>query len=142
MLSCNGKQGHRRSSLDGQGTGFKDMLEGVALSAAASAAAWIPLQAASACQLDRRLPTQAAAACRALREEMYRTYVTRASSGASDNTPLIERTLALRAEQARLLGYPNYAEVSLARKVCVRPLPPAHLPCLFCLFPHFPQMHV
>ena len=54
---------------------------------------------------------------RALREEMYRAYITRASSGGSDNTPLIERTLALRREQAQLLGFPNYAEVSLARKV-------------------------
>lgn len=55
--------------------------------------------------------------CRALREEFYRAYITRASSGASDNTPLIERTLALKREQAQLLGYPNYAEVSLASKV-------------------------
>lgn len=55
--------------------------------------------------------------CRALREEFYRAYITRASSGASDNTPLIERTLALKHEQAQLLGYPNYAEVSLASKV-------------------------
>lgn len=55
--------------------------------------------------------------CRALREELYRAYITRASSGPSDNTPLMERTLTLRAEQARLLGYANYAEVSLARKV-------------------------
>ena len=56
-------------------------------------------------------------ACRPLREELYRAYVTRASSGDTDNTPLIERTLALRQEQAELLGYPNYAEVSLASKV-------------------------
>lgn len=60
-----------------------------------------------------------ACACvhRALREELYRAYITRASSGKSDNTPLIEKTLALRREQAQLLGYPNYAEVSLASKV-------------------------
>lgn len=58
---------------------------------------------------------------RALREEFYRAYITRASSGEGDNTPLIERTLALRREQAHLLGYPNYAEVSLASKVA----PPA-----------------
>ena len=57
------------------------------------------------------------AVCRPLREELYRAYVTRASSGEPDNTPLIERTLALRQEQAELLGYPNYAEVSLASKV-------------------------
>ncbi|CAL8464147.1 g3682 [Coccomyxa elongata] len=54
---------------------------------------------------------------RALREEFYRAYITRASSGENDNTPLIERTLALKQEQAQLLGYPNYAEVSLASKM-------------------------
>ena len=54
---------------------------------------------------------------RPLREELYRAFVTRAASGETDNTPLIERTLALRQELAALLGYPNYAEVSLASKV-------------------------
>jgi oligopeptidase A len=63
------------------------------------------------------LLTLESACNRALREEMYRAYITRASSGDSDNTPLIEKTLALRHEQAQLLGYPNYAEVSLASKV-------------------------
>ena len=48
---------------------------------------------------------------------MYRAFITRASSGKADNTPLIEKTLVLRQEQAELLGYPNYAEVSLASKV-------------------------
>ena len=48
---------------------------------------------------------------------MYRAYITRASSGEGDNTPLIERTLALRREQAALLGYANYAELSMASKV-------------------------
>lgn len=59
---------------------------------------------------------------RALRARMYEAYVTRASdqgqNGAKwDNTPLIERTLALRHEKARLLGYENYAEYSLATKM-------------------------
>ncbi|EIE24885.1 peptidase M3 family protein [Coccomyxa subellipsoidea C-169] len=54
---------------------------------------------------------------RAFREEFYRAFITRASSGENDNTPLIERTLALKREQAQLLGYPNYAEVSLASKM-------------------------
>ncbi len=57
--------------------------------------------------------------CRPLREELYRAFITRASSGETDNTPLIEKTLVLRQEQAELLGYPNYAEVSLASKVCL-----------------------
>lgn len=54
---------------------------------------------------------------RDLREQLYRAFVTRASSGEFDNTPLIPRILALRQEKSRLLGYQNFAEVSLARKM-------------------------
>lgn len=59
---------------------------------------------------------------RALREEMYRAYVTRASdqgpnAGRWDNTPAMERILALRHETARLLGFASYAEYSLATKM-------------------------
>ncbi len=54
---------------------------------------------------------------RALREEAYRAYVTRASSGEWDNTPLCRQILALKQEKAKLLGYNNYAEVSLAEKM-------------------------
>ena len=63
-------------------------------------------------------------ACRQLREDFYRAYLTRASSGDTDNTPIIEKTLALRQEKAKLLGYSNFAEVSMAKKVrgCVAPV--------------------
>lgn len=54
---------------------------------------------------------------RSLREEVYRAYVTRASSGDLDNTPLIDEILKLRFEKAKLLGYNNYAEVSMATKM-------------------------
>ncbi len=54
---------------------------------------------------------------RDLREKLYRAFITRASSGEKDNTPLISRTLQLRQEQAELLGYASYAEVSLAEKM-------------------------
>ena len=54
---------------------------------------------------------------RALREKLYRAFVSRASSGEKDNTPLMGRILELRAEKAALLGYKNYAEVSLAAKM-------------------------
>ncbi|XP_051209535.1 probable cytosolic oligopeptidase A [Lolium perenne] len=54
---------------------------------------------------------------RALREEVYRAYLTRASSGDLDNTDIITQILKLRLEKAKLLGYKNYAEVSLARKM-------------------------
>jgi oligopeptidase A len=57
-----------------------------------------------------------------LREEVYRAFQTRASdqgphAGQYDNTENMERILALRHEQAQLLGFANYAERSLARKM-------------------------
>ncbi len=64
---------------------------------------------------------------RALRQEVYTAYVTRASAegrkadGSSaaewDNTELIRETLALRHQLAQLLGFNNYAERSLASKM-------------------------
>jgi oligopeptidase A len=54
---------------------------------------------------------------RDLREKMYRSYVTRAASGEWDNTPLITKILALRTEEAQLLGFSTYAELSLAKKM-------------------------
>lgn len=54
---------------------------------------------------------------RSLRELVYRAYVTRASDGALDNGPLISRILQLRREQARLLGYECYADLSLSQKM-------------------------
>jgi oligopeptidase A len=54
---------------------------------------------------------------RDLRERLHRAFITRASAGVSDNTPVIERILAARAKQARLLGKGSYAEVSLAAKM-------------------------
>ncbi|MDR2875445.1 MAG: M3 family metallopeptidase [Methylobacillus sp.] len=57
---------------------------------------------------------------RALREKLYFAYATRASEFGKpewDNTALITQILELRAESAKLLGYANYAEVSLATKM-------------------------
>ncbi|PSS35995.1 Organellar oligopeptidase [Actinidia chinensis var. chinensis] len=54
---------------------------------------------------------------RALREEVYRAYVSRASSGDLDNTAIIDQILKLKLEKAKLLGYSNYAEVSMATKM-------------------------
>ncbi|MFZ2162231.1 MAG: M3 family metallopeptidase [Sideroxyarcus sp.] len=65
---------------------------------------------------------------RALRERMYRAYTTRASEqlaeGARielDNTPLMTQILKLRAEEAQMLGFANYAEFSLASKMADTP---------------------
>ncbi|KAL1558196.1 oligopeptidase A [Salvia divinorum] len=54
---------------------------------------------------------------RSLREEIFRAYVTRASDGPLNNTAIIERVLELRLEKAKLLGFKNYAEVSLEMKM-------------------------
>lgn len=51
---------------------------------------------------------------------MYRANITRASSGEKDNSPLIEKVLSLKQEKARLLGYDNFAEVSMASKVSMQ----------------------
>lgn len=51
------------------------------------------------------------------REQVYRAFTTRASSGELDNAPLIERILTLRQEKATLLGYDTYAELSLDAKM-------------------------
>jgi oligopeptidase A len=61
---------------------------------------------------------------RDLRARMYRAYATRASEFGPeerDNGPLIERLLALRHEEAQMLGYANFAEVSLATKMADTP---------------------
>jgi oligopeptidase A len=54
---------------------------------------------------------------RDLRETLYRAFISRASTGSEDNTPLICRILQLRQEKAALLGYRTYAELSLASKM-------------------------
>merc|ERR1719353_766434 len=63
------------------------------------------------------MPVMLHAKNRGLREELYREYLTRASSGETDNTPNIEEILQLRQEKSKLLGYDNFAEVSMARKM-------------------------
>jgi oligopeptidase A len=51
------------------------------------------------------------------REQVYKAYVKRASSGELDNSNLIAQTLKLRKEQAVLLGFETYAEWSLDSKM-------------------------
>ncbi|KAI3994357.1 hypothetical protein MKX01_012614 [Papaver californicum] len=54
---------------------------------------------------------------RSWREDVHRARVTRASDGENDNSPIIDQILKLRLEKAKLLGYDNYAEVSMAMKM-------------------------
>ncbi|WP_373083035.1 M3 family metallopeptidase [Zhongshania sp.] len=68
------------------------------------------------------LPIMQYADNRQLREELYQAYVTRASAlgphgGKWDNGPLMLEILQLRQEQAKLLGFENYAAYSLASKM-------------------------
>ena len=71
-------------------------------------------------QMPCYLPVQTYADDRALRQALYRANGVRASeSGPAelDNSGLIGRILALRAEQAALLGFSGYAQYSLATKM-------------------------
>ncbi|OGV30848.1 MAG: oligopeptidase A [Legionellales bacterium RIFCSPHIGHO2_12_FULL_35_11] len=63
---------------------------------------------------------------RDLREKIYEAYLTRASeigpsAGKFDNTYLMDEILELRSQHAKLLGFSNYAELSLATKMADSP---------------------
>lgn len=70
------------------------------------------------------LPVMQFAQDRSLRESLYRAYVTRASDQAQgdgaaerDNSAIMKEILALRQEEAQLLGFEHYAALSLAPKM-------------------------
>jgi oligopeptidase A len=70
------------------------------------------------------MPVMQYADDRALRETMYRESVTRASEFGRkewDNAPLIARIVELRREMASLLGFANFAELSLEPKMAESP---------------------
>ncbi len=73
------------------------------------------------------LPVMQFAGSSALRERLYRAYVTRASEQADeamrkfDNTALIGEMLTLRREEAQLLGYANFGQLSVAPKMADSP---------------------
>ena len=73
------------------------------------------------------LPVMQFASSSDLRQKLYKAYVTRASDQSDaefaslDNSELIQEILQLRQEEALLLGYPNYAEVSVATKMADSP---------------------
>ena len=62
---------------------------------------------------------------RQLREELYQAYTTRASELGTnpewDNTQVMQDILQLRREEAQLLGYATYADLSLATKMAENP---------------------
>jgi len=70
------------------------------------------------------VPVMQYAQNRALRERLYTAYATRASEfgpAALDNAPLMRELLALRQEEARLLGHASPAEKSLVPKMATSP---------------------
>jgi oligopeptidase A len=73
------------------------------------------------------LPVMQFATSSALRQTLYRAYVTRASDQADaiglkfDNGQNIRSILALRQEEAQLLGYPNFGAVSVVAKMADSP---------------------
>ena len=73
------------------------------------------------------LPVMQFAKSSELRQKLYKAYVTRASDqsdadfAAYDNTKIIQEILQLRQEEAKLLGFQNYAEVSVATKMADTP---------------------
>ena len=80
-------------------------------------------------QMPSYLPVMQYASNRALREQLYRAYVTRASEFGPpelDNTTLITDILKLRREAAQMLGFSSYAEVSLASKMADTPAEVLH----------------
>ena len=61
---------------------------------------------------------------RALREQIYRAYAVRASElddAKRDNAPLIDEILQIAADEAQLLGFDNYAALSLETKMADTP---------------------
>ena len=92
----------------------------------ANARALAEKKSLSGCVLTLEYPCYSAvmtyAKDRELREKMYEAFVTRASDQGPfakkfDNTAVINEILVLRAEEAQLLGFVNYAELSLATKM-------------------------
>ncbi len=73
------------------------------------------------------LPVMQFAKSSALRERLYHGYVTRASDQAEgdakrfDNSAVMTEILALRREEAQLLGYENFGQVSLVPKMAHTP---------------------
>ncbi|MGI0154216.1 oligopeptidase A [Pseudidiomarina sp. WS423] len=72
------------------------------------------------------LPVMTYADYEPLRQTMYEAFTTRASdqgpqAGQYDNSELMDEILALRHELAQLLGFSNYAELSLATKMADSP---------------------
>lgn len=106
----------------------EDELEGVPQDVVQAARAAAQAEGKEGCKLTLKMPSYLPVMQfghnRALRERLYRAYVTRASDQGDpkfDNTGLVREILALRKEEAQLLGYANFGEVSLVPKMAESP---------------------
>ena len=102
-----------------------DKLRGLPKSALATAAQLASERNLSGYLLTLQIPSYLAvmqhAQDRTLRREMYLAYSTRASDQSEhtefDNQNIIDQIVSLKQEKAKLLGFSNYAELSLVTKM-------------------------
>ncbi|MDB5958394.1 M3 family metallopeptidase [Ramlibacter sp.] len=106
----------------------EDELDGVPPDVVQTARAAAEAEGKSGCKLTLKMPSYLPVMQfghnRTLRERLYRAYVTRASDQGDpryDNTPLIREILSLRQEEAKLLGYGSFGEVSVVSKMAESP---------------------
>lgn len=68
-----------------------------------------------------RLPVLQYADSRGLREAMWKGYTSLASTGETNNIPVIEKLIKLRAEKAKLMGFDNFAQMMTSRVMAGTP---------------------
>lgn len=66
-------------------------------------------------------PALAELKSRTLREKIYKASIRRNQGGAEDNTAIIAQIVKLRAEKAKLLGYPDFATYALSDQTAKTP---------------------
>jgi peptidyl-dipeptidase Dcp len=102
-----------------------DMLKGLPEDVLASARTKAKAKGKEGWLFDLSAPTYVSlmkyADNRALREEIYRAYNTRAMSGEYDNRPVIKDIVNTRRQISVLLGYPTYADYALKRRMAESP---------------------
>ena len=109
----------------------EEALAGVPADVVEAARALAQASGQTGCRLTLKmpcyLPVMQFAHSAPLREALYRAYTTRASDQAApehvkfDNSAIMQSLLALRQEEADLLGYANFAQVSLVPKMAQSP---------------------
>jgi peptidyl-dipeptidase Dcp len=94
----------------------------VAAAAQAAAARGLPGKHVVTLSRSSYEPFMQFSARRDLREQAFRAFVARgAGGGAHDNAAIMRETVALRAERARLLGFPSFAAFRLADAMAKTP---------------------